>query len=66
MAFEHQVPRTREQMKTILDTVLSHWQRNPHQRLTQLVANAVGLGSNSNDVFYVEDDKLLEYLKLVK
>lgn len=49
-----------------IDKILSElellWKNNPDLRLTQLIS-WIGLKTNSNDLYYVEDDIILQSLK---
>lgn len=49
-----------------IDKILSElellWKNNPDLRLTQLIS-WIGLKTNSNDLYYVEDDVILQSLK---
>ena len=52
---------TYEQKRAIMEKVLSYWAQYPNLRLGQLIQNAADVrGAN---VFYVEDEKLVELLK---
>jgi hypothetical protein len=51
-------PFDRNHMKEVLDTLLVVWSHCPTLRLGQLIANA----TKTNDVFYVEDTKLVKKL----
>ncbi len=52
---------TYEQKRAVMEKVLSYWAQYPNLRLGQLIQNAVDVrGAN---VFYVEDEKLVELLK---
>ena len=39
------------------------WEKNPDQRLCQLIVNAAWRLSHNPDVFYVEDEQLIEALE---
>jgi uncharacterized protein YihD (DUF1040 family) len=43
----------------VLNTIRFFWKKNPDLRLTQMVLNLAG---DNEDVFYMEEDELLERL----
>lgn len=47
----------------VLEAIGKAWEKYPDTRLGQLISNATPVGQ---DVFFIEDDKLIEGLKLVK
>lgn len=52
--------RDPKRIPVILEAIRVVWQANPDLRLTQLIVNA--LDARPNDIFYVEDDVLLDGL----
>jgi hypothetical protein len=56
---------TPEQKRAILDKIYSMWLQHPELRLGQLLLNAHSVVSNHKDfdIFYVEDETLVEELK---
>ncbi len=52
---------TYEQKRAVMEKILSYWAQHPKLRLGQLIQNAADVrGAN---IFYLEDDKLVELLK---
>ena len=40
-----------------------HWKRCPDLRLGQLLVNAAQMAGRSADIFYVEDNDMIEYIR---
>lgn len=60
----HPIPgraETPEQKRRVMEQVLAYWLANPKLRLGQLLQDAVDV--RGQNLFYVEDDKLVEFLK---
>jgi uncharacterized protein YihD (DUF1040 family) len=55
--------RSPERIKSILNIIERIWEKQPELRLTQLFSNAaISGGWKSNDLYYLEDNKLLKFL----
>lgn len=54
--------RDPDRIKKILDTLERAWTLNPELRLGQLIVNAARPAAPCPEVFYIEDDKLLDGL----
>jgi hypothetical protein len=50
------------QKREIVERLLEEWQKLPHERLGQLIVNALPARMNS-DPFYVEDYDLIEMIE---
>ena len=50
------------QKREIMERLLTEWQKRPHERLGQLIVNALPVRMNS-DPFYVEDYDLIEMIE---
>jgi len=56
--------RDPRRIQVILDALKEVWEKSPDLRLGQLVVNAAGQHARHGDVFYVEDDVMLEGILL--
>ncbi len=58
------MPRDPQRIPVLLDLIRAEWEREPDLRLGQLLLTAVhvarGRPPKVRDVFYVEDDRLIE------
>ncbi len=54
--------------KNITNRILAAWEKAPHLRLGQLIENAVDEEYKNSklkvDLFYIQDDKLLELIEI--
>ena len=50
-------------IETLMAELQAHWQRNPNLRLTQLLVNLIASPIPCPQVFYFEDDELLQRLR---
>jgi uncharacterized protein YihD (DUF1040 family) len=58
--------RDPKRIPALLETLRSEWEKHPDLRLGQLIVNAVtrhvGGQLSTSDIFYIEDDILLEHI----
>ena len=52
--------RDTNRIPVLIELVMRIWSKNPDLRLTQLILNIAG---KDEDLYYLEDDKLVERLK---
>lgn len=56
--------RNPERIPEMIKELEEFWKRNPNWRLGQVISNLSYELTANNDPFYLEDDKLLELLKV--
>lgn len=55
--------RDEERIPTVLEELEEFWEENPDLRLAQIISNASQERGYGDDVFYMEDEDLLRYLR---
>ena len=55
--------RDPKRIKTILGLIRRIWEEYPDLRLGQLIVNTIPPGHDNVDLYYLEDEKLVEKLK---
>ena len=55
--------RDNKEIERVILQVKHIWRTNPSLRLGQLLVNAAGEAERESDIFYIEDDDLLKYLR---
>lgn len=55
--------RNNKEIERVILQVKHIWRTNPGLRLSQLLVNAAQEAGRESDIFYIEDDDLLKYLR---
>lgn len=55
--------RDEERIPTVLEELEEFWEENPDLRLAQIISNASQERGHGDDVFYMEDEELVRYLR---
>lgn len=54
-----------KKIDSVIEVIANVWKKYPNLRLGQLLSNAVHIGMDNDliDLFYIEDDKLIEMIR---